>query len=322
MLVWTFALAAVSSQPIPPPLPPAHDEGPGGGGDRHEMAATPHGGRDAIAPVAGGEAGSVAVEERGAVPPAARSMKARPGVGPAVEDSSGARTSEGPEGIALSAVVGAGGGAMVPDAETGPIAARVRALAVSADPVDVDDLRRTVAAGLPPGVLVAALVTLREHPNPLHLNLLRDLSTYRRAEVRGQALAALAALGAGPANEAVLAALDDMDPGIRRLGLHLAELHSDPIIEEAVLALRERAPGDFEFPEHVLVVDLDGEDEEDLVVDVDLVVDLEDEPPTPVVAATSSATPPAEPTASATPGGPPALPADGPSGSRPSGVSP
>jgi hypothetical protein len=101
---------------------------------------------------------------------------------------------------------------------------------------------RSVGAGLPPRSLEAFLDAAQQSPHAEYLPSLRELTRYRKERIRALALVALAALDDDHGAEAALRAMDDPSLRIRVLGLALAERHTAPHVEEAVLLLLDRDP--------------------------------------------------------------------------------
>lgn len=97
-----------------------------------------------------------------------------------------------------------------------------------------------VHRGLPPRSLDAFLEASRRHPHPDWEAPLRDLTRYRKTHVRARALVSWAAIGPQQAREATLAAMDDPDLQVRLLGIDMANEHTTPELEAAVLRLLER----------------------------------------------------------------------------------
>ena len=116
----------------------------------------------------------------------------------------------------------------------------IRRLVVRADPAAVEYVVRSVRGGLPPQSLMAFLEAAREQPQADYVPLLRRLTRYRKERVRALALVALAAYDDDCGEEAALRAMDDPSLDVRLLGVALAEQHTAPHVEEAVLMLLER----------------------------------------------------------------------------------
>src|SRR5690606_7063718 len=114
----------------------------------------------------------------------------------------------------------------------------LRSLVTQGDAAAVAYTLRELERGLPPQVLATFLDTAREHPRPVFAAAIERLCQYRSVGIRVRALLALAAIDGWGARAAWLA-MDDAEPRVRRLGLLLAERHTDPALEEAALRLRE-----------------------------------------------------------------------------------
>lgn len=125
------------------------------------------------------------------------------------------------------------------------------------DAASVEALRTRVDDGLPPAALSAMLDACREHPREDLEPLLRGLAMHRATAIRARALLAWAGLGPSQSVEAIAAAADDADAGIRRLAVALDRLHpsdrSDAVVSDLLahdegLAEELRAEG-LEAPE-------------------------------------------------------------------------
>ncbi len=138
----------------------------------------------------------------------------------------------------------------------------VRELASSDNLEDAGRLLEMLERGLPPPALVAFLTVARNVPRVVYGNALRKLVDYRRREIRGRAIAALAMLGGSLAREAVLRGLDDPNERVRRLSVELTRIYSDPAVEDALMALREREPELFEPEDEDIVVEVDLSEED------------------------------------------------------------
>ena len=99
-----------------------------------------------------------------------------------------------------------------------------------------------VAQGVPPVALAAFLSAARTHPDALYTPVIAEAAHYRNVEVRGHALAALAALGPLEAERAIATAADDHDATIRRLAWALSRLHPSPASHEVVAKMLARDP--------------------------------------------------------------------------------
>lgn len=97
-------------------------------------------------------------------------------------------------------------------------------------------LQTRVDDGLPPAALSAMLDACREHPRQDLEPLLRDLAMHRATAIRARALLAWAGLGPSQSVDAIAAAADDSDAGIRRLAVALDRLHpsdrADAVVED------------------------------------------------------------------------------------------
>lgn len=93
------------------------------------------------------------------------------------------------------------------------------------DEASVDALQTRVDDGLPPAALSAMLDACREHPRQDLEPLLRELAMHRATAIRARALLAWAGLGPTESVDAIAAAADDSDAGIRRLAVALDRLH-------------------------------------------------------------------------------------------------
>lgn len=99
---------------------------------------------------------------------------------------------------------------------------------------------KAVDRGLPPAVLSSFLDAARAHPRTAYVPRLRRHLRHRSRHLRARAMVALAEHGQAHATEATLAALEDPDLQVRLLGVDLAQRHTTPELEEAVLALLAR----------------------------------------------------------------------------------
>ncbi len=117
-----------------------------------------------------------------------------------------------------------------------------RLVALLADPTPEAALalRRRVEVGAPPGALMAMLDAFRSTPRIEVLDVVQELAGYRRADVRGRALAAWAATEGVQAERAIAAAAADTDPVIRKLAVALASLHPSAAAAKIVADLLAR----------------------------------------------------------------------------------
>ncbi len=118
----------------------------------------------------------------------------------------------------------------------------IRRLVLRADRAAIEYVVRSVRGGLPPQSLAAFLEAAREQPQVEYLPLLRRLTRYRKERIRALALVALAAFDDDAGAEAALRAMDDPSLDVRLLGLALAQEHTAPHVEEAMLLLIDRDP--------------------------------------------------------------------------------
>lgn len=110
------------------------------------------------------------------------------------------------------------------------------------DAQSVSALRARVDAGLPPAALTAMLDACLEHPSSGLEPLLRDLSAHRTSAIRARSLLAWAGLGPSQSVDAIQAAADDANAGVRRLAVVLARLHPSDRADALVAQLLERDP--------------------------------------------------------------------------------
>lgn len=115
-------------------------------------------------------------------------------------------------------------------------------LALLADPAPeaATQLRKRVDAGAPPGALTTMLDAFRAAPRIDVLDVVQDLASYRRADVRGRALAAWAEVGGEQSDRAIAAAASDLDPTIRKLAVALAARHPSPSTAVTIAELLAR----------------------------------------------------------------------------------
>lgn len=110
------------------------------------------------------------------------------------------------------------------------------------DAQSVSALRTRVEEGLPPAALTAMLDACLEHPRADLEPLLRDLSAHRTSAIRARSLLAWAGLGPSQSVDAIQAAADDRDAGVRRLAIVLATLHPSDRADALVAQLLEHDP--------------------------------------------------------------------------------
>lgn len=108
------------------------------------------------------------------------------------------------------------------------------------DRPSVDYVLERVDRGLPPKSLGAFVDGARATPNDAYAPALRRLSSYRNESIRARALAAMAATDRALGSEAALIAMEDTSLQIRLLGVYLAQTHTAPDVEEALLRLLAR----------------------------------------------------------------------------------
>lgn len=108
------------------------------------------------------------------------------------------------------------------------------------DSAAVDYVVAAAQNGMPPRSLEAFLGAAAEQPRIAYVPLLRRVTSYRKARYRALALVALAAHGESFGAEAALRAMDDPSLNVRLLGLQLAQTHTAPHVEEAVILLLDR----------------------------------------------------------------------------------
>jgi hypothetical protein len=117
------------------------------------------------------------------------------------------------------------------------VSARLRALLADRSPTAAIALRERVRLGAPPAALIAFLDAYGERPRAELLDVVRQLAQYRRVDVRAHALGAWAQTGPHEADLAIAAAADDVDAGIRRLAVALAERHPSPAASSRIADL-------------------------------------------------------------------------------------
>ena len=110
------------------------------------------------------------------------------------------------------------------------------------DVQSVSALRARVDEGLPPAALTAMLDACLEHPRAELEPLLRDLAAHRTSAIRARSLLAWAGLGPTESVDAIQAAADDRDAGVRRLAVVLARLYPSDRAEALVAQLLEHDP--------------------------------------------------------------------------------
>lgn len=110
------------------------------------------------------------------------------------------------------------------------------------DADSVSELRTRVGDGLPQAALTAMLDACLEHPRADLEPLLRDISAHRSSAIRARSLLARAGLGPSQSVDAIEAAADDRDSGVRRLAVVLARLHPSERADALVARLLEHDP--------------------------------------------------------------------------------
>ena len=141
--------------------------------------------------------------------------------------------------LAAALSVGLGGTA----AHAAPQATMMDLQLELAELVEEDDdesaraLEARVAEGLPPAALTALLDACREHPRADLAPMVQNLAMHRTAAIRARALLAWAALGPAASIQAIEAAADDADQGVRRLAVALGRLHPSERADAIVRAL-------------------------------------------------------------------------------------
>lgn len=109
-------------------------------------------------------------------------------------------------------------------------------------PQSAAEIRERIDNGVPPGALVVWLDAYRGAPRYDLLDVVSSLASYRRVEVRGRALAALAANEGTHSLAAIELAATDGDETIRRLAIGLAKRHPSATADEIVGRLLARDP--------------------------------------------------------------------------------
>ena len=126
------------------------------------------------------------------------------------------------------------------DGSVGALARWLREQLVDPDPAAAIALRERIAAGVPPGALMAWLDAFRSAPRAELASTMRDLAAYRRVEVRARAFAAWAALDGLEADAAIARAADDVERPIRKLAVALAAHHGTASADAVVADLLAR----------------------------------------------------------------------------------
>ena len=116
----------------------------------------------------------------------------------------------------------------------------IRRLVERADPAAIEYVVKSVRSGMPPRSLEAFLEGAQQAPHADYVPLLRRLTRYRKERIRALALVALAAFDDDHGAEAALLAMEDPSLDVRLLGVQLAERHTAPHVEEAMLLLLDR----------------------------------------------------------------------------------
>lgn len=109
-------------------------------------------------------------------------------------------------------------------------------------PQSAAEIRERIENGVPPGALVVWLDAYRGSPRYDLLDVVASLASYRRVEVRGRALAALAANEGTHSVAAIELAANDGDATIRRLAIGLAQRHPSATADEIIGRLLVRDP--------------------------------------------------------------------------------
>ncbi len=111
---------------------------------------------------------------------------------------------------------------------------------VDPEPAAATALRERIAAGVPPGALMAFLDAFRTTPREELASTMRELAGYRRVEVRARAFAAWAALDGLQADAAIALAADDVERSIRKLAVALAQHHGTASADAVIADLLTR----------------------------------------------------------------------------------
>lgn len=177
-----------------------------------------------------------------------------------------------PEVICLAIVLGASSGAPAKPA-TAPteiaameVSARLRSLLADRSPSAALALRERVRLGAPPVALIAFLDAYRAHPRAELLDVVQQLAGYRRVDVRAHALGAWAQTNPHEADLAIAAAADDVDAGIRRLAVSLAERHPSAAASSRITELLDH---DRALAEEVAAHEVAAADDDEPVIEVD-----------------------------------------------------
>lgn len=186
-----------------------------------------------------------------------------------------------PEVICLSIALGTGAlrrddvpTVAATERATTEVAAHFRTWLADPSAAGAEAIRERVALGAPPDALVVLLEGMRESPRPDLADIAQGLAGYRRADIRGHAIAAWAELGGAQAERAIAAAATDLDPGIRTLAPALASRHPSERAAQIVVDLLARdADLAAVLEEDAPVIESDAP-----VVDDDAVVIVEDAP--------------------------------------------
>jgi hypothetical protein len=112
-----------------------------------------------------------------------------------------------------------------PETEVAAVSAHLVAWLQEPGSASADALRERVRRGAPPAALVAMLDAYQRAPRLELLDVVQQLASYRRVDVRARALVAWAASGPMHSDRAVAAAATDMAPSIRRLAVALSQRH-------------------------------------------------------------------------------------------------
>ncbi|MBX7079600.1 MAG: hypothetical protein K1X88_10465 [Nannocystaceae bacterium] len=142
-----------------------------------------------------------------------------------------------PEAICLAFVLGAAASGhdraapLRPETEVAAVSAHLIAWLREPGSTSADALRERVARGAPPAALIAMLDAFQQAPRVELLDVVQQLASYRRVDVRARALVAWAAAGPSHSDRAIAAAATDMAPSIRRLALALSQRHPSAAAE-------------------------------------------------------------------------------------------
>ncbi len=152
----------------------------------------------------------------------------------------------------------------VPEQAVSEVSAHLVGWLGDASPASQRALRERVRRGAPPTALIAMLDAYRDAPRVELLDVVVELASYRRADVRGHALQAWAATSAAQADRAIAAATIDMDPAIRRVAWVLTRRHPSAA---AQTHLREMLAHDPELARELEAATASAEVEDDVADD-------------------------------------------------------